>query len=389
MKKIIVAVDSFKACLTSIEVAKAVEEGIKTVFPLCEVIKFPIADGGEGILNALMSACGGEYVSLQVHDPLMCPIEARYGVSPDGKTGLIEMAVSSGLTLLPEEKRNPMVTTTYGFGESIRDALERGCRNFIVGIGGSATNDAGLGMLQALGFRFLDKRKNVLGTGGRMMIDVASIDDSFVHPGLKEASFLIACDVWNPFCGPEGAAHVFARQKGATGRMIEELDAGMQSLAQIIYQTTGKNIASVPGTGAAGGVGGAFYSFLNAELKSGIQLLLDFLDFESKLDGVDLIITGEGRVDKQTVMGKAPYGILKIAEKKKIPVIMIAGHLEDVPEINQAGFEIAFSISPGPVSLEKAMDSDFARENIKRLLVQIGRVYNIASESCYLKNKLE
>lgn len=363
--------DSFKGCLTTEEAGKAAEAGINAVFPNCETLLFPIADGGEGMLDVLLSITNGTYENLTVHGPLMEPVEGRYGLSGDGRTALIEMATVSGLPLVPREKRNPMLTTTYGTGELILDALRRGCRKFIVGIGGSATNDAGLGMLQALGFRFLDRDGNPLGTGGRVMSEVAAIDTSAVHPALKEAHFTIACDVENPFCGPDGAAYIFAPQKGADSDMVKELDAGMRSLAQVIRSVTGKEIADYPGAGAAGGMGGGFLAFLNAELKPGIRLMLEALNFEEKVKGADLVITGEGRVDGQTAMGKVPSGILKEAQKQNIPVIVIAGSVEDTEKMNRAGFQGVFSITPGPISLEKAMEPEFAKANIRRTVSQV------------------
>lgn len=371
MNKVVIAMDSFKGCLTTEEAGKAAEAGINAVFPNCETLLFPIADGGEGMLDVLLSITNGTYENLKVHGPLMEPVEGRYGLSGDGRTALIEMATVSGLPLVPREKRNPMLTTTYGTGELILDALRRGCRKFIVGIGGSATNDAGLGMLQALGFRFLDRDGNPLGTGGRVMSEVAAIDTSAVHPALKEAHFTIACDVENPFCGPDGAAYIFAPQKGADSDMVKELDAGMRSLAQVIRSVTGKEIADYPGAGAAGGMGGGFLAFLNAELKPGIRLMLEALNFEEKVKGADLVITGEGRVDGQTAMGKVPSGILKEAQKQNIPVIVIAGSVEDTEKMNRAGFQGVFSITPGPISLEKAMEPEFAKANIRRTVSQV------------------
>lgn len=371
MNKVVIAIDSFKGCLTSEEAGNAVMKGVKAIFPDCETLLFPVADGGEGMLDILVSATKGKYRTLPAHDPLMEPMQGRYGISGDGQTALIEMAAVSGLPLVPEEKRNPMLTTTYGTGELIRDALEQGCRRFIVGIGGSATNDAGLGMLQALGFRFRDKQGNLLGTGGRILSQVASIDTSAVHPALKEARFTIACDVHNPFCGPDGAAYVFAPQKGADAGMVKELDAGMQALALVIRSATGKDISDVPGAGAAGGMGGGFLAFLNAGLKPGIRLMLDALDFGEKIKGADLVFTGEGRADRQTAMGKVPFGVLEEARKQHIPVIVLAGCIEDTEQMNRAGFQGVFSITPGPVSLEKAMEPEFAGENIRRLVTQI------------------
>ena len=371
MNKVVIAIDSFKGCLTSEEAGNAVMKGVKAIFPDCETLLFPVADGGEGMLDILVSATKGKYRTLPAHGPLMEPMQGRYGISGDGQTALVEMAAVSGLPLVPEEKRNPMLTTTYGTGEVIRDALEQGCRRFIVGIGGSATNDAGLGMLQALGFRFRDKQGNLLGTGGRILSQVASIDTSAVHPALKGARFTIACDVHNPFCGPDGAAYVFAPQKGADAGMVKELDAGMQALALVIRSATGKDISDVPGAGAAGGMGGGFLAFLNAGLKPGIRLMLDALDFGEKIKGADLVFTGEGRADRQTAMGKVPFGVLEEARKQHIPVIVLAGCIEDTEQMNRAGFQGVFSITPGPVSLEKAMEPEFAGENIRRLVTQI------------------
>lgn len=324
MKKVVIAIDSFKGCLPSAEAGKAAAEGIRSVFPKCEILSLPIADGGEGMLDVLIAATNGREVQISAHNPLMEWHDTYYGISEDGKTAFIEMASISGLPLVPPEKRNPMLTTSYGTGELIRDALERGCRNFIIGIGGSATNDAGLGMLQALGFRFLDKEGKILETGnGKILMEVASIDTSFVHPDLRTSHFTVACDVQNPFYGLEGAAYIFAPQKGADRKMVEALDAGMKNFAEVIFHTTGKDISNHSGTGAAGGMGGSLLAFLNAKLKPGIQLMLETLDFSNKIKGADLIITGEGKADKQTLMGKVPSGILDKARKQKIPVILI------------------------------------------------------------------
>lgn len=270
-----------------------------------------------------------------------------------------------------------MLTTTFGTGELIRDALAQGCRRFIIGLGGSATNDAGSGMLQALGFRFLDKEGKTLGMGGKILSEIASIDISAVHPALKDARFTIACDVHSPFCGPDGAAYVFARQKGADTDMIKKLDAGMHAFARIIQDVTGKDISACPGAGAAGGMGGGFLAFLNAELKTGIRLTLDMLRFSERIKGADLIFTGEGRADRQTAMGKVPSGILQEAQKQHIPVILLAGSIEDADQLNQAGFLGVFSITPGPVSLGKAMEPAFAEENIRRLVTQICSVVRV------------
>ena len=376
MKKVVVAMDSFKGCLSSSEAEKAVEEGIKLVCPDCEVIRFPIADGGEGILTVLVEATRGTYQKIIANDPLMRPIETTYGVSGDKRVAFIEATVN-GLPLLSETERNPMLTTTYGTGELILHAIEQGYREFVIGIGGSATNDAGVGMLQALGARFLNKDGAVLGEGGEILHRIAAIDFSSVHPALEDTRFTIACDVRNPFCGPEGAAHVFARQKGADDTMIEKLDAGMQSFSRLIHSTTGREITHVPGAGAAGGLGGAFLAFLNAELKPGIDLLLQTLKFSEKIKGADLIITGEGRTDRQSLMGKVPSGILEEAKRQGIPVIVVAGSIEDTEILNQAGFQGLFSIIPSPMSLETAMKPEVAKKNICRTVAQIISLVNL------------
>ncbi len=250
MKKIIIAIDSFKGCLTSAEAGKAAEKGIKSINPSCHTSVIPIADGGEGLLDVLITATKGKYITLSAHGPLMKMAKTHYGLSGNGRTAIIEMAAISGLPLVPIEQRNPMLTTTFGTGELIKDALNKGCRNFIIGIGGSATNDAGLGMLQALGFRFLDKSGHTLGTGGQIMEAVANIDTSGIHPALRETHFMVACDVANPFYGPDGAAYIFAQQKGADSNMVQRLDEGMQSLAEVIKKTTGKDITNYPGAGS-------------------------------------------------------------------------------------------------------------------------------------------
>lgn len=376
MKKAVIAIDSFKGCLSSAEAGKAAAEGIRSIYPECEILCLPIADGGEGMLEVLIEATDGQRIHISAHNPLMEWHTACYGILKNGRTVCIEMAGISGLPLVPPEKRNPMLTTSYGTGELIRDALERGCRNFIIGIGGSATNDAGLGMLQALGFRFLDKEGKVLRTGcGGVLMEVASIDTSFVHPGLRTSHFTVACDVQNPFCGPEGATYIFAPQKGADRKMVEALDAGMKNFAEVIFHKTEKDISNHPGAGAAGGMGGSLLAFLNAELKPGIQLMLDALDFNNKIEGADLIITGEGKADRQTLMGKVPSGILDKARKQKIPVILIAGSVENADDLHRAGFRGVYSINPPSITLEQAMQPEVARANISETVIEICRSF--------------
>lgn len=374
MKKIVIASDSFKGSVSSLEVAQSAELAIRRVFPDCEVVKIPVADGGEGTVRTLVSAMDGILVSCQVHNPLMHVIEAEYGISGDGKTAILEMASASGLTLVPAEKRNPMVTTTFGTGEIIRDALDRGCRHFLVGIGGSATNDAGTGMLQALGFRFLGASGETLGLGGEILSRICAMDTSEVSPQVKEATFTVACDVNNPLAGENGAAFVYARQKGADDAMIRQLDEGLRNFAEVIRITERKDISDIPGAGAAGGLGGGFLAFLNAKLQPGIRMVLDALHFEERIRGADLIITGEGKLDCQTGMGKVPSGVLQAARKQSIPVIAIGGAVEDGTSLNAAGFLAALPIQSAPVSLDEAMKPEVACRNIQYTLEQLLRI---------------
>ena len=366
--KIVIAIDSFKGSLSSIEAGQAAIDSIQRLSPDCQTELIPIADGGEGMLSVMMSTTKGHIQSLEAHNPCMEKITANYGISLDGQTAFIEMANISGLPLIKKVQQNPMKTTTYGTGELIRDALEKGCREFIVGIGGSATNDAGTGMLQALGFQFLDRNGKVLGQGGEILGKVAHICTQHVHKSLKNAHFIVACDVQNPFYGPNGAAAVYARQKGADDTMIEELDRGMRSFAQVILEKTGKDISTIPGSGAAGGMGGGMLALLNAELRSGADLLLDLSQFESKIKDADLIITGEGRIDRQSLMGKIPGKILEIGKRKGIPVIAIAGCVEDEEMLKAAGFKGIFATKPDSMPLEEAMKKETAIRNIGRIL---------------------
>ena len=374
MKKIIIASDSFKGCLSSLEVARAAERGIRKVLPDCEIACIPVADGGEGTTEALVDAMHGRFVACTVRDPLMKPVQARYGILGDGITAVIEMASASGLTLVPPDKRNPMIATTFGVGEIIGDALDRGCRRFLVGIGGSATNDAGAGMLQALGFRFFDSAGNELGKGGQILEHIARVDAAGAKPALRESVFTIACDVRNPFSGENGAAHVYARQKGADDAMILQLDKGLRHFASVVLAATGKDIDGFPGAGAAGGLGGGFLAFLPATLKPGISMVLEALDFDSRIRNADLIITGEGKLDRQTGMGKTPAGVLEAGKKQRIPVVAIGGAVEETDALLQQGFLAVLSIQSGPASLEQAMDKANAFSQVERIAEQIIRL---------------
>ena len=369
--KIIIALDSFKGSLSSTEAGEAVREAILQVHPEWETDIIPIADGGEGMLNVMMNTTAGFIHTLTAHNPCMEQTEAQYGISADGQTAFIEMANISGLPLISNSQRNPMKTSTFGTGELIKDALEKGCRKFVIGIGGSATNDAGAGMLQALGFRFLDKDGNVLKQGGEILGKVVHICTQDVHQSLKNAHFIVACDVQNPFFGPEGAAYVYARQKGADDRMIADLDEGMRSFAQVVYKETGKDIANLPGSGAAGGMGGGMVAFLDAELKSGADLLLDISRFDERIADADLIITGEGRIDRQSLMGKIPGKILQRGRSKGIPVIAIAGCVEDETLLKEVGFHGVYATKPENMPLEEAMKPEVATECVKRAITSV------------------
>ena len=373
MKKIIIAPDSFKGSLTSIEVANAIEEGIKKGITNCEIVKLPIADGGEGTMDTLVSDLKGKKIKIKAHDPLMRPIKVEYGLVQNGKTAVIEMAIANGLTLLDIAEQNPSATTTFGTGEIIKDALKRGCHSFLIGIGGSATNDAGTGMLKALGYRFIDKNGKETDGTGNSLSKITKIDESRVMPELKEAQFTIACDVNNPFSGPNGAAYVYAPQKGANEHMVKELDKGMESFRQLIEKVKGLNLNTIPGTGAAGGLGGGFVAFLNAELKPGIEMVLQAIDFDKHLLNSDLVITAEGKLDKQTAMGKAASGILDAASQKKIPVIAIGGTVEDKEVLLKRGFSSLFSTTPSTMSLKEAMLPETAKRNIIKTTEQIIR----------------
>ena len=373
MKKIILAFDSFKGSANSLDIARAAKEAILKECPLCNVVTFPIADGGEGTTEAICTGLNVDKVSCSAHDPLMTPIDVTYGITKDG-TAVFEMAAASGLPLVPDRLRNPMNTSTYGTGEVILDALSKGCRHFIMGLGGSATNDAAIGMLSALGVRFLDNSGNVLEPKGSNLIHVTSIDDSFLHPAIKVSSFTIACDVNNPLYGPHGAAFVYAPQKGASPEEVAALDKGLQHYAAIIKKQKGIDISSIPGAGAAGGMGGGLLPFLQATLKPGIDTILDILHFRESLQDADLVFTGEGKLDAQTAMGKALGGILKTAHERHVPVIALGGGVEASEQLNKMGFTAVLSIQPSPVSLDKAMQKEFTLNNIERTVTQIIRI---------------
>lgn len=374
--KIIIAPDSFKGSLASHQVCAAIEKGIKKADPSIDIISIPMADGGEGTVDALMDSLGGYKVVVEVKDPLFRKIKAQYGLTDEGKTAVIEMASASGLALLSNSERNPMKTTTYGTGELIRDALERGCRSFIIGIGGSATNDGGVGMAAALGARFYDRDGNAIELTGGGLLKLDSIDLSEMDPRVGESRFRVFCDVDNPLYGPQGAAYVYGKQKGADAAMTEKLDMGLRRLSEIIQRDLNKNVAHIPGAGAAGGLGAGLMAFLDAKLEKGIDLLMETIGFEERIKGADLIITGEGRMDHQTKYGKTISGIIKAAKKQGIPVVGICGSIgEGVEELYSEGLNSVFSIINRPMSLQESMDKTSellasTAENVIRLFVK-------------------
>lgn len=371
LKKIVVASDSFKGSLTSLDVAQNVEKAIREVYPLCDVLKVNVADGGEGTMEALQQTLGGVRVSLVVKDPLGREIEATYVILNDGITAVVEMSAASGLPLLKSDERNPLKTSTYGTGQLICDALDRGCRKILVGIGGSATNDAGMGMLQALGYRFLDAQGNQLQPVGENLQLVSSIDSTGRHPDLDKTEFVVACDVKAPLYGRNGAAYVFAPQKGADQKMVEMLDAGLRHFSEVSSAMAGYDCSQMQGTGAAGGLGYAFRQYLDARLERGIEMVLDAIGFDDIISGADLVITGEGRVDSQTLTGKTPFGVAQHAHRQRIPVVVIGGSVEiDVLQVREAGFNDVIQVTPLDMPLSVAMKPEVAAENVYNAIIK-------------------
>jgi glycerate kinase len=356
--KIVIAPDSFKESLSALEVANAVEKGFREVFPEAEYVKVPMADGGEGTVQSLVDATGGCIVETEVTGPLGERVSAFFGMLGDGKTAAIEMAAASGLHLVPREKRNPLVTTTRGTGELILAALDEGAEHIIIGIGGSATNDGGAGMIQALGGRLLDRYGQEIGPGGGSLSELADVDLSGLDERLKRVKIEVACDVDNPLTGPKGASAIFGPQKGASPEMVAVLDQNLQHYATVIERVLGKQVKDIPGAGAAGGLGAGLLAFLNAELKRGVDIILETVKFAEKIQGAALVITGEGRIDGQTIFGKTPVGVAKTAKRYGIPVIAIAGSVSDDSDVVlNHGIDALYSIVPGIISLEKAIEN--------------------------------
>lgn len=354
--KIVIAPDSYKESLTAMEVAQAIENGFQQIFPDAEYIKLPMADGGEGTVQSLIDATGGELISVNVTGPLGAPVDGFLGLVGDGSTAVIEMAAASGIHLVPTDKRDPLVTTSYGTGELIKAALDMGVKHIIVGIGGSATNDAGLGMAQALGVQLRDSNGNELGYGGGELSKLASIHTEDMDPRLADIKLEIACDVDNPLCGHKGASAVFGPQKGATPAMVAILDTNLSHYADVIKATNGKDIKHTPGAGAAGGLGAAFLGLFNASLRPGIQIVMDAVSLSDVVKDADLVITGEGRIDSQTIHGKTPVGVARTAKQTQVPVIAIAGSTaKDCHVVYDHGIDAVYSVVLGATDLPTAL----------------------------------
>jgi glycerate 2-kinase len=373
---ILIAMDSLKGSLSSIEANKVMAQGLLQVESNWTIQTVPVADGGEGTVEALVNATDGEFIEAVVTGPLGKPVRSTYGILGNKVTAVIEVAEACGLPLLTKEQLNPLNTTTYGVGELIKDALEKGCSEFIIGLGGSATNDAGVGMLQALGYQFFNHDGALIGFGGAELKSIAKVDARNVSDKVKAANFQVACDVNNPLYGPNGAAFIYGPQKGATPDMVEELDNGLRHFAGVTLKQSGIDLQQISGAGAAGGLGAAFAGFLNGKLESGVELVLEQIQLEKKLKGVDFVITGEGKLDGQTSMGKAPAGIAREAAKHSIPVIALAGDIsEGSPSLYESGITAYFTIVSGPITLEEAMNPEVTLKNLRRTAEQIGRLW--------------
>lgn len=372
--KFLIAIDSFKGSMTSIDAGNAAALGIKRCIDDADIVVKSIADGGEGTVYSLVQGLNGKIKEVEVSNPLGRKTVAKYGII--GDKAVVEMAEAAGISLIKKEELNPMDTTTYGVGEIIKDAISYGCRKFIVGIGGSATNDGGVGMLQALGFEFLDKNGNEVPFGAKSLGMIKEVKDKNVIPQLKDCDFKIACDVKNPLCGENGCSRIFGPQKGADNDDIIKMDAGMENYASITYKYNPKSDKNTPGAGAAGGLGFAFISYLGGKLQSGIEMILNEINIEEYIKDADLVITGEGKIDKQTVMGKAPIGIARLAKKFNKPVLAFSGCVtRDASVCNEHGIDAIFPIVRTACALEEAMDNDNARKNMTDCVEQAIRLW--------------
>ena len=374
--KVVVAIDSLKGSLSSIEAGRAIKKGIQEIFSEAEVIVSPLADGGEGTTDALVEGMGGEKIYLTVTGPDGQEVECYYGYIKEQKLAIIEMAMAAGITYLTAEERNPYTTTTAGVGEMIADAIKRGCRQFVMGLGGSATNDGGTGMLEALGYEFFNEKGELIHPTGGSLDEIAQIKGDKVIPELKECNFKAACDVENPLCGKNGASYIFGPQKGASSEDCEILDRKMKSYAQVVARTIGEDYENAKGAGAAGGLGFAALAFLKAELLPGVQLILEATQLEEKLKGADYVITGEGRLDAQTAMGKAPSGVAKLGKKHGCKVIAFAGAIaSDAKACHDIGIDAFFPMGRGICTLEEAMDKENAKRNLQAAVEEVFRLF--------------
>lgn len=374
--KIVIAPDSFKESLSAMQVAEAIEQGFSEIFPQAEYIKLPMADGGEGTVESMVAATGGERVHVNVTGPLGQPVNGFFGWMGDGETAVIEMAAASGLHLVAHEQRNPLITTSFGTGELILAALNHGARKIILGIGGSATNDGGAGMMQALGAHFHDIDGKELHVGGAALAQLASVDLSQLDARLAQTDILVACDVDNPLCGAKGASAVFGPQKGATPERVKQLDAALQHYGEKIELATGKSVLNVAGAGAAGGMGAALFGLLNARLQPGIEIVTEALKLADAVQGADLVITGEGCIDSQTVHGKTPVGVARVAKRYDIPVIAIAGGMTpDYSVVHQHGLDAVFSVLNRIQTLPEALEG--AHENVRVTARNVAAVWKM------------
>jgi len=376
---VVIAIDSFKGSMTSLQAGEALKKGVLKVYPDGNAEICPMADGGEGTVEAIVLSNNGKFVFCEVSDPLMRKIQARYGIV--NKTAIIEMSEASGITLVNDSERNPLKTTTFGTGEMIKDAIGKGCREFIIGIGGSATNDGGTGMLSALGFQFLDENNNEISKSGEGLKDIKTIKTDNVLKELKDCKFTIACDVKNPLCGDKGCSRIYGPQKGATEEIIKDMDSWLKNYAELTKSINKNADEFYPGAGAAGGMGFAFLSYLKGELKSGIDIVIKETKLEEKIKEADIVITGEGRLDGQSIMGKTPIGVANIAKKYDKKVLAFAGGVtEDAYILNDYGIDAFFSIVKKPCTLESAMDINNATKNITDACEQVFRVIKMMEE---------
>ena len=373
--KVVVAIDSFKGSMSSLEAGESIKQGILKAKKDAKVEIRPLADGGEGTVEALSIGMGGKLINVEVTGPVGKKVNAVYGIVESTKTAIIEMSQAAGITLVSGDEKNPLYTTTYGVGEMIKDAVKRGCRHFIVGIGGSATNDCGVGMLQALGYEFFDIEGKEVGYGAAGVRDIVKIEDKNVLKELLECTFRVACDVTNPLCGERGCSAVFGPQKGATKEMVEDMDAWLNSFSNLVKEKYKDADSTYPGCGAAGGLGYAFHNFTNSKMESGIQIVLDETRLEDYVKDADIVVTGEGRLDSQTVMGKAPVGVANIAKKYNKKVIAFSGSVtEDAGVCNEHGIDAFFPILRRIVTLEEAMQTDTAKKNLSDTAEQVFRL---------------